>query len=123
MDLGDTWQRIDDTFFGGWLPGGNSPWEQGATVGTPGPGGQFVANPGPGGAPLPQPSAPAAGVNLKGFYWDPAANCGAGKWIRKRRKRRRPIITQSECAQISMLQGAVGKGQTMRDILNKRMPC
>lgn len=50
----------------------------------------------------------------QGMVFDPAANCGAGKWIKKRRKRRRKaLVTPSEISQLAQLKGTLGQGKTM----------
>ena len=122
MDLGDIYTGVDDLLFGGMLPGGATPgFLSGSPGGVPATTGSppvtVTANPGFVN-PTGHPTGPAPG-----YVFDPSANCGQGKWIKKRRKRRRPIVTEAECGQISMLAGSVGKGATFREILAKRMRC
>lgn len=42
----------------------------------------------------------------KGMCWDPNANCGAGKWIKRSRRRRRRLASASDIRDISALMGA-----------------
>ncbi len=44
-----------------------------------------------------------------GYYFDPAANCGAGKWKKKRRRRRKPLMTQSDLGQLAQVISLAGK--------------
>lgn len=51
----------------------------------------------------------------EGLVYDPNANCGAGKWIKRRRRRRKVLVTNSEIAGLAKLKGVVGAGQAMRE--------
>ena len=54
-------------------------------------------------------------VDKQGLVYDPNAACGAGKWIRRRRKRRKVLVTNSEIAGLAKLKGVVGSGQVMKE--------
>lgn len=41
-----------------------------------------------------------------GYCYDPRANCGAGKWIKRSRRRRKRLATASDIADIAALMGA-----------------
>ncbi len=43
--------------------------------------------------------------------WDPRANCGQGKWITKRRKRRKRLATASDIKDLSALKSVLGGGK------------
>jgi len=58
-------------------------------------------------------------ANGKGMIYDPAANCGNGKWIQKRRRRRRSIMTNAEAAQL-LKATSVLKGKQLEIWLAKR---
>ncbi len=47
----------------------------------------------------------------KGMVWNPAANCGAGKWQRKSRRRRKRLATSSDIKDLSSLKGVLGGGK------------
>ncbi len=51
----------------------------------------------------------------KGMVYDPNGNCGAGKWIKRRRRRRKVLVTNSEIAGLAKLKGVVGAGATMKE--------
>lgn len=53
------------------------------------------------------PEASSCGKQL----WDPRANCGQGKWIKKSRKRRRRLATLSDISDLSRLKGVLGGGK------------
>lgn len=54
-------------------------------------------------------------VDKQGMVYDPNGNCGAGKWIKRRRKRRKVLVTNSEIAGLAKLKGVVGAGQVMKE--------
>lgn len=54
-------------------------------------------------------------VGKEGLVWDPNANCGNGKWIKRRRRRRKVLVTNSEIAGLAKLKGVVGAGATMKE--------
>ncbi len=58
------------------------------------PGGDFVKDP--------------AGGYVKGMVYDPAANCGVGKWRKKSRRRRRRLLTASDARDLAALKNTVG---------------
>jgi len=47
------------------------------------------------------------------YLWDPRANCGAGKWIRKRRRRHRNLATRGDIKDLSALKGVLGQGKLL----------
>jgi len=47
------------------------------------------------------------------MVWDPAANCGAGKWLRKRRRRHRNLATRGDIKDLSALKGVLGQGKLL----------
>lgn len=49
----------------------------------------------------------------KGYVYDPNANCGAGKWI-KRTRRRRALLTSCEANQLQLLITILGKGDATK---------
>ncbi len=49
----------------------------------------------------------------KGMVYDPNANCGAGKWIRKRRRRHRNLATRGDIRDLSALKGVLGSGKLL----------
>ncbi len=52
----------------------------------------------------------------KGYIYDPTGNCGQGKWIKKRRRRRGKIITQSEIGQLQGLFAVAGKNSEITKV-------
>lgn len=54
-------------------------------------------------------------VGREGMVYDPNGNCGNGKWIKRRRRRRKVLVTNSEIAGLAKLKGVVGAGQAMRE--------
>jgi hypothetical protein len=55
------------------------------------------------------PTRPGMPAYQKGSYWDPVK----GRWV-KRRRRRRPLLTQTDLGIIAQLQAIVGKGDTLK---------
>jgi len=53
---------------------------------------------------------PSCGGKL---LWDPRANCGAGKWITKRRRRHRNLATRGDIRDLSALKGVIGQGKLL----------
>lgn len=49
----------------------------------------------------------------KGYVYDPNANCGGGKWIRKRRRRHRNLATRGDIKDLSALKGVLGAGKLL----------
>lgn len=47
----------------------------------------------------------------KGYVYDPNANCGEGKWIKKRRRRHRKLATRGDLSQLAALKGILGTGK------------
>lgn len=43
-----------------------------------------------------------------GFIYDPMANCGKGKWIKKRRRRRNRLATPSDIKDLASLKQVTG---------------
>lgn len=48
-----------------------------------------------------------------GMLWDPGANCGNGKWIKKRRRRHRNLATRGDIRDLSALKGVIGQGKLL----------
>lgn len=62
------------------------------------------------------PQAPAT----KGMVFDPNANCGQGKWIKKRKKRCKNIITPTQMNQLTQIATLFGKNsETTKLIIAK----
>lgn len=49
----------------------------------------------------------------KGYVYDPNANCGNGKWLRKRRRRHRNLATRGDIKDLSALKGVLGAGKLL----------
>lgn len=47
------------------------------------------------------------------YIYDPNANCGAGKWMRKRRRRHRNLATRGDIRDLSALKGVLGSGKLL----------
>lgn len=91
IDIGDWWDYPDDP--------GVSPAP--APAPTPSP------SPAPGG-----PMAPPTALDpYKGLVWNPRANCGQGKWVRCRRKRRSRLATVSDIKDLAALKSVLGNGK------------
>jgi len=56
------------------------------------------------------PEGPDA-CNVKGWVWNPSANCGAGKWQKKSRRRRRRLATHGDLKDLAALKGVLGGGK------------
>lgn len=48
---------------------------------------------------------------VKGMVWNPAADCGAGKWQRKSRRRRKRLATMGDLKDLAALKGILGQGK------------
>ncbi len=48
---------------------------------------------------------------VRGMVWNPAANCGAGKWQKRTRRRRRRLATQGDLKDLAALKGVLGGGK------------
>lgn len=57
--------------------------------------------------PEPGPSG-SANCGTKGQVWDPNANCGQGKWIKRRKRRRQRLATSSDIKDIGALKSVLG---------------
>lgn len=44
----------------------------------------------------------------KNMVWNPRANCGAGKWIRRSRRRRKRLASASDIKDLSALKSVLG---------------
>ena len=77
-----------------------------------------------GGSPPPQPiSATPAFLDMpmvdvipepqtsRGMVYDPNANCGAGKWIRRRTRKRKRLATKTDLKDLAALKGILGQGK------------
>ena len=53
-------------------------------------------------------------VGARGMVWDPKANCGQGKWIRRGRRRRRRLATPTDIKDLSALKGVLGNGDAFK---------
>lgn len=72
------------------------------------PGGSVVVG---GTGPAQQPSYESicpTGSGNKGMIWDPNANCGSGKWIKRRKRRRQRLATASDIKDIGALKSVLG---------------
>ena len=62
-----------------------------------------------------RPQQPTGGTGMSDcapkYVFDPTANCGQGKWIRKSRKRRRRLATNSDIADLAKLKAVLGQGK------------
>lgn len=56
-------------------------------------------------------AAAGPGGGIKGQVWNPSANCGAGKWQRKSRRRRKRLATSSDLKDLAALKGVLGGGK------------
>lgn len=52
-------------------------------------------------------------VNSKGMVYDPNANGGQGKWLKKRRRRHRNLATRGDIKDLSALKGVIGQGKLL----------
>ena len=50
----------------------------------------------------------------KGMVWNPEANCGQGKWQKKRRRRRSRLATPTDIKDLSSLKGVLGSGEAFK---------
>lgn len=50
----------------------------------------------------------------KGYVWNPDANCGQGKWQKKRRRRRSRLATPTDIKDLSSLKGVLGSGEAFK---------
>lgn len=57
-------------------------------------------------------AAPTTGA--RGMVWDPNANCGQGKWVRRNRRRRRRLATPTDIKDLSALKGVLGSGEAFK---------
>jgi len=48
---------------------------------------------------------------VKGMCWNPAANCGQGKWQKRTRRRRKRLATQGDLKDLAALKGVLGGGK------------
>ncbi len=51
---------------------------------------------------------------MKGMVFNPAANCGAGKWQKKTRRRRKRLATASDLKDLASLKGIMGTGEAFK---------
>ena len=49
--------------------------------------------------------------DTKGMVWNPRANCGQGKWVKSRRRRRRRLATVSDIKDLAALKSVLGQGK------------
>jgi len=54
---------------------------------------------------------PEANACAKGMVWNPAANCGAGKWQKRSRRRRKRLATRGDLSDLAALKGVLGQGK------------
>lgn len=50
----------------------------------------------------------------KGMVYDPNADCGEGKWIKRSRRRRKRLATQTDIRDLSALKGVLGSGEAFK---------
>lgn len=74
---------------------------------------QFPANTTDGifGVPFVDVIPEANGGSCQRQVWDPRANGGSGKWITKRKRRRRRLATASDIKDLSALKSVLGAGK------------
>jgi len=48
---------------------------------------------------------------MPGMVWDPNANCGSGKWIKRRRRRKPRLATKADIKDLASLKGVLGQGK------------
>lgn len=52
-------------------------------------------------------------IGSAGMVYDPNANCGQGKWLKKRRRRHRNLATRGDIRDLSALKGVLGQGKLL----------
>ena len=103
----DLWNQVDDTVFGGWLPGGapvggNPTAPAAGQVVATEDGGAVVVNAPTGAPPMPTYTGPKPVLKY---------HCGAYKWVFPKRRRRRRLASQSDIKDLSALKGVLGGGK------------
>lgn len=112
--LSDIYTTVDETVFGGVLPGGAD-----FTWGTPQPqvlqpGPIYAQQPAPPGLPAPGTMPPVGmgsgcGNPYAGWVWK--FHCGQWKWIKQNRKRKSKLVSQSDAQGLSTLISILGNGK------------
>lgn len=64
------------------------------------------------GVPVEGQVIPAGQNPYQGMVFNPNANCGAGKWMKRTRRRRKRLATPSDLKDLAALKGVLGSGQT-----------
>lgn len=104
----DTYESIDERYFGGYLPGG-APIGGGAPPSTP----VTYDNTGGGTGPPPPPNggvvAGACGPVGPQPVWKKV--CGVYKWVLPKRRRKRALATKGDLSQLAALKGILGGGK------------
>lgn len=116
----DAYYWVDETLFGGDLPGGADPGMPGGGAGTAffpgGPATGPVPAPGGGGGNLPPAVIPPA----SGGYCGPSGSmaapvwkkvCGQYKWVYSKRRRRKRLASKGDLADLAALKGILGGGK------------
>lgn len=57
---------------------------------------------------IPEPPAAATCDN---YVYNPRANCGAGKWQKRSRRRRKRLASKGDLADLAALKGVLGQGK------------
>lgn len=103
-DIGDAiWDEIDD-YLPDWWPddwggGGDSPPPPPPPNGNGNGGGNGVQH---------GPNQPYPVTSCAAYVWNPRANCGAGKWQKRSRGRRKRMATASDIKDLSALKSVLG---------------
>ena len=59
------------------------------------------------------PEAPTgpAGAPGRGYVWNPSADCGRGKWVKRSRRRRQRLATASDIKDIASLKSVLSPAE------------
>lgn len=114
VDVGwfeDAYERVDEEFFGGYLPGGAPPGGEGEVTPIPIPGGLPSVNPVTG-APAVPGTMPAGTSGSCGpahpvLKWV----CGGYRWVYQKRRRRKRLASTSDLKDLAALKGVLGGGK------------
>lgn len=66
------------------------------------------------------PPGGGGGCGPAAMVFDPAANCGLGKWRKKTRRRRKRLATKSDIADLSSLKTVLGGGKAFENWIATR---
>lgn len=62
---------------------------------------------------VPEAPTTSTGESVKGMVYSPTANCGQGNWVKRRRRRRKRLITPTDLNDIAALKAIIGGGQAL----------